>query len=81
MSGIPEEQEERIIAAMRALVSARVQAALPGSKRGLRAIDPIRARVPAALEEALARVVSEVTEAVAAEVEDAEPFGLDARDR
>lgn len=77
MASIGESQEERILAAVNGLVIARVQARLPIEKRGIRAIDPIRERVPGAVSAALETVVSEVFAEVEKLIDPAEPFAPD----
>lgn len=64
-----EDQERRILEAFFSLVSSRVQAKLPPGRRGLRALDPIRTRIPGAVEGLLGAVVDKIAREVSAEVE------------
>lgn len=74
MTSIGENQEERIMSAVFGLVCGRVQARLPADKRGIRAIEPIRARVVGTVTAALDAAVEEILAEVVEEVESAEPF-------
>lgn len=67
--GVREETEAKILDAVASLVAARVQERLSPGRRGLRARDPIRERVPSEVAGALEAIVAKVAREVEAEVE------------